>query len=100
LNLDTLSQSNPAALIGQFTYGTLGRNVLRGPGFINADVSLSKHLFFIGEKLDLELRGDAFNVFNHANFSSPNTNIFSSQFGQVSTTADPRILQVALHARF
>jgi hypothetical protein len=52
------------------------------------------------EKLDGELRLDAFNVFNHANFGNPSTNIQSALFGQVSTTNGPRILQVALHFRF
>jgi hypothetical protein len=100
LALDSLSQSNPAALIGQFTEGTLGRNAIRGPGSINTDVSLSKHLLFLKEKLDGELRLDAFNVFNHANFTNPNTNIESPLFGQVSGTNGPRILQVALHFKF
>jgi hypothetical protein len=108
--LDALSQTNAAALVGQFTEGTFPRNGLRGPGFINTDVSLSKHLLFFGEKLDSELRLDAFNVFNHANFGTPNTDINSSTFGQVSTTIGgdgstatangPRILQVALHLKF
>ncbi len=112
LNLDNIAQSNAAALAGQFTYGTLGRNALRGPGFINTDVSLSKHLLFFREKVDSELRLDAFNVFNHTNFGNPNTNIESPLFGQVSTTvgdssaaggtptSGARILQVALHLRF
>jgi len=100
LALDSTAQSNAAALIGQFTYGTLGRNAIRGPGSINTDVSLSKHLLFLKEKLDGELRLDAFNVFNHANFQNPNTNINSPLFGQVSGTNGPRILQVALHFRF
>ena len=100
LALDSTAQNNAAALIGQFTYGTLGRNSLRGPGSINTDVSIAKHLFLFREKLDAELRGDAFNVFNHANFGTPNTNIESSFFGTVSTTNGPRILQVALHFKF
>ncbi|MBV9305017.1 MAG: hypothetical protein JOZ45_02695, partial [Acidobacteriaceae bacterium] len=67
------------------------------------------HLFFFGEKLDAELRGDAFNVLNHTNFGTPNTNINSSTFGTVSyvvgatsTTnpTGPRIIQVAIHLRF
>ena len=44
LALDNIAQTNAAALIGQFSYGTLGRNAIRGPGSINTDVSLSKHL--------------------------------------------------------
>ena len=60
----------------------------------------SQSTFLFKEKLDAELRGDAFNVFNHANFGNPNTNIESPLFGQVSTTNGPRILQVALHFKF
>jgi outer membrane receptor protein involved in Fe transport len=107
--LDALSQTNPAALIGQFTYGTLGRNAFRGPGFVNTDLALAKHLFVFREKLDAELRADAFNVFNHTNFANPNTTITSSTFGIISSVqgevsptnpSGPRILQVALHLRF
>ncbi len=107
--LDAVASANPAALSGQFTYGSFPRNGLRGPSFVNADISLTKHLFFFGEKLDTELRGDAFNVFNHTNFGSPNTNINSATFGTVSyvvgaTSATnptgPRIIQVAIHLRF
>jgi hypothetical protein len=100
LALDAIAQNDAASLVGQFTYGTLGRNALRGPGSINTDVSLSKHLLLLKEKLDGELRLDAFNVFNHANFANPNTNIESPLFGQVSSTNGPRILQVALHFRY
>jgi hypothetical protein len=52
--------------------------------------------------MDLELRGDAFNVFNHTEFQNPDTTytITSDTFGQISTTYDPRILQLALHLRF
>ncbi len=100
LALDAITQNNAAAVAGQFTYGTLGRNSFRGPGSINTDMSIAKHLFLFKEKLDAELRLDAFNVFNHANFANPNTNIESVLFGQVSTTNGPRILQVALHFKF
>jgi len=100
LALDQIAQTDAAAIAGQFTYGSLGRNAIRGPGSINTDVSIAKHFYLLKEKLDAELRGDAFNVFNHANFSNPNTNIESPLFGQVSTTNGPRILQVALHFKF
>jgi hypothetical protein len=66
------------------------------------------------ERLDAEFRLDAFNVFNHANFgvpfsanpntspsaNSPNTDINSPTFGQVSQTLGPRVVQIALHLRF
>jgi len=51
-------------------FGNSSRNVIRGPGLILADLSLSKR-FPIVEKLGLELRFDAFNAFNHWNPGQP-----------------------------
>jgi hypothetical protein len=110
--LDGIAQTNAAALVGQFTEGTLGRNAFRGPGDINLDLALSKHFKLFEDKLDMELRMDAFNVFNHVNFGNPNppgctagscspiTNIDSPEFGQVTTTLGPRVVQIAAHVRF
>jgi hypothetical protein len=101
LALNSIAQTNAASLLGQFTEGTLGRNAIRGPGEINMDIALAKHFkFFDQDRLDAELRLDAFNVFNHANFGNPDTNIFDPNFGQVSTTLGPRVVQIALHVRF
>jgi hypothetical protein len=50
--------------------------------------------------LEVELRADAFNIFNNVEFSNPDTNIGDPNFGQVSNTADPRIIQLALHVKF
>ncbi|MBV8833108.1 MAG: TonB-dependent receptor, partial [Acidobacteriaceae bacterium] len=85
LALDGASKVDPSALVGQFTEGGFPRNALRGPGFVNTDLSLAKHLFFFGEKIDAELRADAFNIFNHTNFANPNTNISAANFGTVSS---------------
>lgn len=90
------------------TYGTLPRNFFRGPGRINLDMSFSKTTA-ITERLKLEIRADAFNLFNHAEFSNPNTSISAGNFGQITATGDPatplfasdpkqRIIQLA--ARF
>lgn len=106
--LDAQSQIDPASLIGQFTYGSFPRNGLRGPGFADFDLSLAKH-FLVRERLDAELRADAFNLLNHTNFGAPDTNISDSTFGTISYEAGtqsltnytgPRIIQVALHLRF
>ena len=51
------------------TYGDSGRNILRGPGQFNIDMSLIKNTR-IG-KADLELRIEAFNVLNHPQFGQP-----------------------------
>jgi hypothetical protein len=90
---------NPATLVHQFTYGSFGRNGLRGPSAFNTNLSLSK-IFRAGEKVTMEVRADGFNLFNNVEFSNPDTNIGDPSFGQISNTADPRILQVALHLKF
>jgi hypothetical protein len=77
------------------TYGTLPRNFFRGPGRTNLDLSLSKVTPLYGERLKLEIRGDFFNIFNHAEWNDPNTNIVSSHFGQITGTAPQRIIQLA-----
>lgn len=83
-------------LAGCNCYG-FGRNHLRGPGFINTDLAIAKKTA-ITERIALELRMDVFNLFNHAEWSNPDTNIGSTTFGQITSTADPRIIQLA--ARF
>ena len=82
------------------TYGTLQRNSLRGPGYVNFDLALSKTTALIGERLKVEFRAEFFNILNHANFTSPVTNINSGQFGQVTSTQPPRIIQLALRFTF
>ena len=82
------------------TYGTLPRNFLRGPGRTNFDLALAKTTALYGERLKLEFRAEFFNILNHAEFSNPDTNINSGTFGQILTTADPRIIQLALRLSF
>jgi hypothetical protein len=82
------------------TYGTLPRNYLRGPGLVNLDMALSKTTPLSGERTKLEFRAEFFNIFNHANFMNPVTNINSFQFGQIVQTRDPRIIQLALRLSF
>jgi hypothetical protein len=64
-------------------YGTLGRNVFRGPWFNSINVSLTR-AFNLSESIRLQLRGDAFNLFNHPNFDNIVTDLASSQFGQAT----------------
>src|SRR5262249_14364762 len=51
-----------------YTFGNMGRNSLRGPGFVNWDASVSK-IWTVHEKLKLQFRGEVFNLLNHPNFS-------------------------------
>jgi len=69
--------------------GSAPRNSIIGPGSVGFDVSLMKttKMKKLGESGSLQIRADAFNVLNHANFGLPNASIFSSASGVYSTTA-------------
>ena len=82
------------------TYGNLGRNPFRGPDRINADLAISKITDLAAERVRMEIRGEFFNVTNHTQFSNPSTSITGSTFGQVSATANPRIIQLAVRLMF
>lgn len=87
---------NPGA--GQL--GRLQQTPVSGPGFWVADMALIKRTQ-ITEGTNVELRIEAFNVFNHTNFSVAETqDINSSSFGRITSTFDPRILQFAFKFNF
>jgi hypothetical protein len=58
------------------TFGNVARGSFTGPGTVNFDTSLVKK-FSVTEKVNLQLRVEAFNLFNHANFQAPNPVVFS-----------------------
>jgi hypothetical protein len=76
------------------TFGTANRRFFHGPGFNNTDFGLTKRTL-ITEKMAFEIRGEFFNVFNHAQFNNPGGNIDSSSFGIVTSARPPRIGQVS-----
>jgi hypothetical protein len=81
------------------TFGTLGRNILRGPGFANADLSLTKgwRLPVFGEAGRIEYRFEAFNVLNATHLGNPIAGLTNPNFGKITgTDGTPRILQMAL----
>jgi hypothetical protein len=65
---------NPAAFVKppDFTFGNAAYDLLWGPGQYTWDMGLAK-TFRIGERLSLDLRMDAFSVFNHPTFGNPST---------------------------
>lgn len=81
--------------------GTLGRNVLIGPGVRTLDMSLFK-TFSLVEKLKLEFRAEAFNIANHPVFSNPNGDITAGNFGQITGTmlSSERQIQFAAKLSF
>jgi hypothetical protein len=68
------------------TYGNAGRDVLYGPGLATTDLSLAKNTP-ISEKVKLQFRAEFFNLFNRANFGSPNAVVFASASPAPSPTA-------------
>jgi hypothetical protein len=77
------------------TFGTLGRNTLRGPGTAITDFGLHKN-FPIAERLTTQFRFELFNAFNRVNLNLPDGNLASGNFTRVTSAGDPRILQFAL----
>ena len=98
--------------VPMFTYGDIGRNVLRGPGINNWDISIMKNFQFTESKY-LQFQSNFFNAFNHVQFFGPTSNGgsvgSSGVFGQVTTDSTPsnspyyrgpRIVQFALKMFF
>jgi len=79
--------------------GTSSREFFHGPGLNNWDLSLQKDIR-LTESKTLQLRGEFFNAFNHAQFVNPTGNFLSGTFGVVTGARSPRIGQVALKFLF
>jgi hypothetical protein len=75
-------QLNPNAFsVPTNRQGTMGRNSLRGLAAYQFNAALHKQ-FQLKNRLGLQVRGEAFNVFNHANFSTPDNIMSDTTFGK------------------
>jgi hypothetical protein len=81
------------------TFGDSGRDNLRNPGRVNFDMALFKH-FAIKESKAIEFRAEAFNVFNHPEWSGFPQGFGASDLFQVNSAHLPRILQFGLKFLF
>lgn len=101
-----------AEQIARFTFpgageiGSSGRNSFRGPRFINMDCSIVKPIP-ITERFRMQYRAEMYNMWNHANFTTPGTSIVTpATFGRLSATANTssgtgaRVMQMALRLDF
>jgi hypothetical protein len=110
LQLNTNPRSNPYAfnidVYAPETAGQLGdaaRRTFQGPGIENFDMQLSKNVRLRGESQSLDIRVEAFNVFNHAQFYGPQAvsgEINDPNFGRIVSAAAPRLIQVAMKLHF
>jgi hypothetical protein len=100
-NPTTLQWFNTAAFAfpSRGTFGNAGRNILEGPGFQNVNVSLLKNTRFT-ERVNLQIRAEAFNLFNHPNFNLPDNFLGSPTFGRITSARDPRHIQFGLKLLF
>jgi hypothetical protein len=103
---------NPAAFANPApgTFGNTHRNTLIGPGFANVNLSIAKE-FSLYERLKLEIRGDAYNAFNHINYANPNANVgyvggvladptAGTITGPAGFNGNLRIIQLGAHLTF
>jgi len=81
-------------------FGNAPRNSVRGPLFWQVDMVLSKRVTMPWRASHLELRLEAFNLFNRVNFRAPNGNRSAGGFGTITSTYDPRQLQLGAKISF
>lgn len=83
--------------------GNLSRNTYDAPGYQNVDCNVDKLLYapwFHGEKLNLEVRAEVFNLFNRVNLSTMDGNLSDPLFGRASGQLPARSLKLHLRAQF
>ena len=73
-------------------FGNSGRNILRGPGTKQIDLSLFKS-FAITEKRRVEFRAEAFNALNTPQFNNPNSSIGFTGVGKITSAGSPTVYQ-------
>ncbi len=92
---DTSAFANPAPL----TFGNSPRSGLRGAPVVTTDATLEKG-FALTERFKLEIRGEFYNLLNHAIFNIPGFTYGAADFGVVSSARSPRTAQIAARLSF
>jgi hypothetical protein len=100
---------NPAAflLVTDSGYGDAPRNVARGPALWQQDVALARQIP-VTERVDLQCRAEFFNLYNRAQYASPQGDFSTDTFGRIINTVNtgpvgtgtPRQIQFALRLGF
>jgi hypothetical protein len=80
-------------------YGNAGRNTIIGPGSWLMSLVLSKNIP-LKDSMGIEMRAEADNVLNHANYSGIDTVVNSPTFGQVTSVASMRKMILSMRYRF
>ena len=98
-NIAAFSQNAANLLNGVAVDGNSGRNMLRGPTFKDVDLAISRDFAF-KERLRLQLRADAYNVFNMVSLNPPGATVGTSTFGVITSASAMRQLQLGLRLTF
>lgn len=80
-------------------FGNAGRNIARGPSFVNVDLSVLKN-FPIRERSYVQFRAESFNALNHANFGLPIADLASPNFGRILSASPARLMQFGVKVIF
>ncbi len=80
-------------------FGNARKDAIILPGLFNFNLSAFK-TFAITERLNLQMRVESFNTFNHTQFQNINANTNDPNFGQVTSAYDPRVLQLGAKLAF
>jgi hypothetical protein len=88
--------TNPGVLAGTDcgSFGTANRRFFHGPGINNTDLGIQK-VIPVTEAKSFEIRGEFFNIFNHAQFTNPSGDVSSDSFGNVTNARPMRIGQLS-----
>lgn len=83
----------------QYTFGNQGMGLIRADGRININCSLIR-TFPVGERMQLQLRGEFFNLPNHPNFGNPDHQFEGAGFGIVNSARPARQVQIGLRLTY
>jgi hypothetical protein len=92
---------NTAAFVdpAPFTFGNAPRSVLRGPGIVTTDLTLEKSVP-LSARIRLDVRVEAYNLLNRANFNSPGSTLGAPDFGVISSARAARTVQLGARLGF
>ncbi len=82
------------------SFGNAGRNIIIGPGFVNTNLDILKDIPLWAEDKRLQFRFEFNNVFNKINLASPDTQMGSPTFGQITTPSTGRSIQLGAKVLF
>jgi len=93
---NTAAFAAPASL----AFGNAQEGAIRGPGRINFNLQMYKNFRLPREGASLRFGAEFYNAFNHTQFHDVNTSFGAAQFGQVTDTYDPRVIELSLKLAF